>query len=114
MKSTYISKDIIAFLQDNKKHTISELCNEVEISRSTALKHLNELSMHYNIQTFVGRYGGGIRLIDKKVDVNYLSDDDLQLIIKQLGLLQDPNSNIKKFVRSLSSHLEEKEQEYGK
>lgn len=113
MRSKYIQNDILAYLQDNKHHTLQDICNEVEISRSTAIRHINELSMHYNIQTFVGRYGGGIKLVDKKIDVNYLSNDDLQLIIDKLEQLQGSNPNIKKFIRSLGNHLEEKEQENG-
>ncbi len=88
---------------------MQDICNELEISRSTCLRHLNDLSLHYNIQTFVGgRNTGGVKLIGKKqIDVN-LTDDELQLVIKQLESLQG-SKNIEAFANKLA-RLIEKEQ----
>lgn len=108
MRTRFIQNDILAFLQDYKMHNLQEICNELEISRSTCIRHLNDLSMHYNIQSFSGRYTGGIKLIGKKqIDVN-LTDDELQLVINQLELLQN-SDNIKAFKNRLA-RLIEKEQ----
>lgn len=63
MRTRFIQNDIIAYLQDYRKHTMQDLCNELNISRSTCIRHLNDLSMYYNIQTFVGRYNGGVKLV---------------------------------------------------
>lgn len=109
MRTRFIQNDILAILQDYKMHNLREICNEVEISRSTCLRHLNDLSMHYNIQTFVGgRSTGGVKLIGKKqIDVN-LTNDELQLVIKQLESLQG-SKNIEAFANKLT-RLIEKEQ----
>ena len=81
MRSRYIQNDLLAFLQDGKLHKIADICFELEISRSTCIRHINDLSKHYNIQTFVGKHNGGVQLINKKkLDVDYLKNDDLQLI----------------------------------
>lgn len=110
VRSRYLQNGILAFLQDYKKHTMQDICSELEISRSTCLRHLNDLSLHYNIQTYVGRYNGGVRLIGKKkIEVN-LNDDELQLVINKLESLQD-SDNIRFFTKSLA-RLIEKEQHY--
>lgn len=102
MRSRYIQNDLLDFLQDGKLHKIADICFELEISRSTCIRHINDLSKHYNIQTFVGKHNGGVQLISKKkLDVDYLQNDDLQLIIEQLELLQNSNVNVKRFVNSL-------------
>lgn len=102
MRSRYIQNDLLSYLQDGKLHKLADICNELEISRSTCIRHINDLSLHYNIQTFVGRHNGGVQLVGKKkIDIDYLKNDELQLIIEQLELLQNSNGNIKKFVNSL-------------
>lgn len=112
MRSRYIQNDIIAYLKDYKLHTMQEICTELDISRSTCIRHLNDLSLHHNIQTFSGRYNGGVRLVGKKnIDVD-LNDDELQLVIDKLELLQDSNDNIKIFVTKLARLKENKEIDY--
>ena len=108
MRTRFIQNDILAYLQDYKQHTMQEICNELNISRLTCLRHINDLSLHYNIQTFAGRYNGGVKLIGKKqIDVN-LTNDELQLVIKQLESLQG-SKNIEAFANKLA-RLIEKEQ----
>lgn len=111
MRSRYIQSDIIAYLQDGKLHTMQELCDELAISRSTCYRHITDLSIHYNIQTFVGgRNSGGVRLIpEQKVSVKNLNADDLQLIISKLSLLQNDNPRIKTFIHNLTTQKEIKE-----
>lgn len=113
MRTRLIQNDILAFLQDYKVHTMQEICNELEISRSTCLRHLNDLALHYNIQTFVGGRNGGVRLIgEQKVSVEHLNSDDLQLIISKLSLLQNDNPRIKSFIHKLSAQKDLKENNY--
>ncbi len=109
MRTRFIQNDILEFLQDYKLHTTQEICNELNISRSTCMRHVNDLSMYYNIQTFVGgRNSGGIKLIEKKpIRIDYLSNNELQLIIEKLGSLQDPTVNLKRFIQSLSRQVNE-------
>ena len=111
MRSRYIQSDIIAYLQDGKLHTMQELCDELAISRSTCYRHIIDLSIHYNIQTFVGgRNSSGVRLIpEQKVSVKNLNVDDLQLIISKLSLLQNDNPRIKDFIHNLTTQKEIKE-----
>ncbi len=111
MLSRNIQADILAVLADGKLHTYQSIADEIEVHRMTVYKHIQALSYRHNITTFKGGNGmGGVRLVkDKTIKVGYLKDDELQLIIQQLELLQSPNTNIKQFVKSLSS-LIEKEQ----
>ena len=46
---------------------------------------------------------------DKKVSIEKLTSDDLQLIISKLDSLQDSNPRIKSFINKLSTNLEFKE-----
>lgn len=110
MRSRYIQNDLLAFLQDGKLHKIADICFELEISRSTCIRHINDLSKHYNIQTFVGKHSGGVQLIpEQKVSVEKLTADDLQFIIEHLNLLQNPNASIKAFINNLTTQKELKE-----
>lgn len=103
MRTRFIQNDILNFLQDYQLHTMQEICNELDISRSTCIRHLNDLSMHYNIQTFVGgRNTGGVKLLGKKKIEVCLNDDELQLVINNLELLQGSNSNIDLFINKLA------------
>ena len=110
MRSRYIRNDLLAFLQDGKLHKIADICFELEISRSTCIRHINDLSKHYNIQTFVGKHGGGVQLIpEQKVSVEKLTADDLQFIIEHLNLLQNPNASVKAFINNLTTQKDLKE-----
>ena len=116
MRSRYIQNDIIAILQDGKLHRMQEICNELAISRSTCIRHITDLSIHYNIQTFVGgRDSGGVQLIpEQKVSVKNLNTDDLQLIISKLSLLQNDNPRIRNFIHNLTTQKEIKEKDNEK
>ncbi len=101
MRTRHIFYDIIDILQDGKMHTIEEMSVKLQISRSTCIRHLNDLSTHYQIRTFVGGRHGGVKLIgQKKVNVN-LNDEKLKTIIAHLKLLNDPE--IQEFTNSLDS-----------
>ncbi len=111
MRSRNIQAAILEFLSDNKLHNYQSIADEVECSYSTVRRHIEALSYRFNIQTFCGGVDiGGVKLMDKKVDVNYLKDDELKLIINQLELLQNSNSNIKKFIQSLSAKIEKEKE----
>lgn len=111
MRSKNIQADILSFISDGKKHTLQEIANECEISKITAFRHIETLSLHHNIKTFVGGIDrGGVQLIpEQKVSVEKLTSDDLQLIIEQLELLQDSNVRIKSFITKLASQKQCKE-----
>lgn len=113
MRSSDIIADILNVLSDNKIHTMSDIACEIEVSRQTVHKYIQSLSYRYNIETFVGGINrGGVRLVGKsKVNIDYLSNSELQLIIDKLESLQDCNQNISKFVRNLSRHIEKEQSE---
>lgn len=103
VRSNNIQADILNCLLDNKVHTTREIAEECEVSQKTVKRHIQALSYRFNIETFNGGIDrGGVRLVGKKkIDIDYLKNDELQLIIEQLELLQNSNSNIKKFVNTL-------------
>ena len=103
MRSRNIQADILDYISDGKVHTLQEIADAVEVCKKTVHRHIQALAFRYKIDTFCGGIDrGGIRLnIEKKLDVDYLKDDELQLIIGQLELLQNSNVNIKKFIKSL-------------
>lgn len=109
MKSSDVTADILFYLSDGKKHTYSQIAEEVECSISTVKRHIQSLAYkNMNIEILAGRIGG-VRLIEQKVSVEKLTSDDLQLIIEQLELLQNSNVRIKSFINKLSTQKEIKE-----
>lgn len=108
MRSRNIQADILAYLSDGKLHTMQQIAEVVEVCERTVRRHIQDLSYRFNIQTFFGRDGyGGVRFIkEKSIDVGYLNNDELQLIIDQLSLLQNSDVNIKRFIKGLSSQIE--------
>ncbi len=103
MRSKNIQADILDCLLDYKTHTTRQIAEICEVSQKTVKRHIQALSYRFNIETFNGGIDrGGVKLIGKKkIDVDYLQNDDLQLIIEQLELLQNSNVNVKRFVNSL-------------
>ncbi|MBE5758389.1 MAG: HTH domain-containing protein [Clostridiales bacterium] len=115
MRNSDIMSDILNVLYDYQIHTMSEIADKVEVSRQTVHKYIQSLSKYYNIETFVGGINrGGVRLIGKKtIDIDYLSNDDLQLVIEQLRPLLQRSDGIKRLVSNLD-RLVVKEQEYDR
>lgn len=110
IKSSSITADILNFISDGKIHTLQEIADQVEICKMTAYRHIQSLSYRYNIETFCGGINkGGVRLIpDENVKTNYLSEDELQLIVSKLSSLQVDSPNIKKFVNSIAPLIEKR------
>ena len=100
MRSKDTAYCILEILQDNKMHSMSEIAEKLEVSRRTVVRHFQSLAAIYDISIFKGgQMKGGVRLeVNRKIDTSYLSDDELQVIITQLGLLQDPDDNVIKFI----------------
>lgn len=111
MKSSDVTADLLFYLNDGKKHTYSQLAEQVECSVSTIKRHIQSLSYkNLNIEITHGGFGGGgVRLIpDESVNTNYLNENELQLIISKLSSLQDDSPNIKKFVNSIAPLIEKR------
>ena len=98
LRSSSITADILNCLSDCKIHTIDEIANQVEVSRSTVKRHIQSLSYRYPIQTFCGGINRGGVYLDKNYvyQGKILSIDELQLIQKALSLLQKVDENIDK------------------
>lgn len=94
LRKSSITADILNILSDCKIHTINEIADEVEVSRSTVKRHIQSLSFRYPIQSFCGGINRGGVYLDK----NYvyqgqtLTNDELQIIGRALKLLQKSES----------------------
>lgn len=109
-RSSNTIADILNYISDGKIHTLKEIASEIEISQITVKRHIQALSYRFNIETFKGGIDkGGVRLIpDENVKTNYLSEDELQLIVSKLSSLQVDSPNIKKFVNSIAPLIEKR------
>lgn len=110
MRNRNIQADVLNYISDGKLHTTKEIASEIEISQITVKRHIQALSYRFNIETFKGGIDkGGVRLIpDENVKTNYLSEDELQLIVSKLSSLQVDSPNIKKFVNSIAPLIEKR------
>ncbi len=102
LRSSSITADILNCLSDCKIHTIDEIANEVEVSRSTVKRHIQSLSYRYPIQTFCGGINRGGVYLDKNYinQGRILSNDELQIISKAHILLQKNGSSVDKEILS--------------
>ena len=66
MRSRYIQNEIIEYLSDHKRHTLSEIAEALEVSKYTVLRHIHDLPNTYMVTTYQGRYGGGVQLLSLK------------------------------------------------
>lgn len=66
MRSRYIQNEIIEYLSDHKRHTLSEIAEALEVSKYTVLRHIHDLSNTYMVTAYQGRYGGGGQLLSLK------------------------------------------------
>lgn len=95
LRSSSILSDILFILSDCKVHTIDEIAEEVEISRSTAKRYIQSLSYRYPIQSFCGGINrGGVYLEKGYVyQGKVLTRDELQVINQALTMLQNSENN---------------------
>lgn len=92
-KSSSVTADILNYISDGKIHTLQEIADEVEVSYSTAKRHIQSLSYRYPIETFCGGINrGGVKLDTKYiVQGKIITNEKLQILGKALALLQDAN-----------------------
>lgn len=97
LRKSSITADILNILSDCKIHTINEIADEVEVSRSTVKRHIQSLSFRYPIQSFCGGVNrGGVYLPKNYIyKGRTLTNDELQIIGRALKLLQEFDSNCK-------------------
>ena len=49
---------LLEYLQENKRATVDELVNELNVSRRTVLRDVTALTQKHAVETVRGRYGG--------------------------------------------------------
>lgn len=120
IRSSSILSDMLFILSDCKVHTIDELANEIEVSRSTIKRYIQSLSYRYPIQSFCGgTIPGGVYLEKGYVyQGKVLTRDELQVINKALTLLQkcgseDVNPELIANLLSRFSQPQQEEQDNG-
>lgn len=98
MRSRYIQNSILHLLEDSKIHTMKEICEKLEISRSTCIRHINDLSLHFNITTFVGRNNGGVQLNGVISPNIVLTKEELCVLNMALDLLRDKKPEVERHI----------------
>ena len=89
-RSSSVTADILNYISDGKIHTLQEIANEVDVSYSTAKRHIQSLAYRYPIETFCGGINrGGVKLDTKYiVQGKIITNEKLQILGKALSLLQ--------------------------
>jgi predicted DNA-binding transcriptional regulator YafY len=116
-RSSSVTADILNYISDGKLHTINEIAEETEVSRSTVKRHLQSLSYRYPVETFCGGIErGGVRLDTKYiVQGKIITNEKLQILGKALELLQSSNSQevnpklLKEFISDFAPPTKNKE-----
>jgi len=88
--------DVLAYLSDGKVHSLQDIADHCEISKSTAQRIVASLSYNYAINIIRGRgnkQGVQLDVVDF-LKRTVFSKSDLQVIIKGLTLLQESNSGV--------------------
>jgi len=88
MRSRYIQNRILNYLSDEKRHTISEIANDLEVSYKTVQSHIADLSIDYQIITYYGGVCGGVELLNNNVQL-VLTKIEVELIKKGLKSLEN-------------------------
>jgi predicted DNA-binding transcriptional regulator YafY len=86
---------IIRVLCKRKRETIENLAFEFDVTTRTILRDIVELSLSYPIYTLPGKYYGGVYIAeDYYLGKQYLSDEQLKLIISLQDKVDDDQRRI--------------------
>lgn len=86
---------IIRVLCKRKRETIENLAVEFDVTTRTILRDIVELSLSYPIYTLPGKYYGGVYIAeDYYLGKQYLSDEQLKLIISLQDKVDDDQRRI--------------------
>lgn len=103
MRSRNIQADILALISNGEIWTIKKIAEEIEVHYNTVYRHVHDLSYRFNIQFYSGRINGGIQLIlERKISVEVLTNEDIELIIITLSLMDEKSEGITQFIYELS------------
>ena len=102
-----IQYGIISLLMDGKKHTITELATNLNVSYKTISRHLNDLSTYYPLSTYVGgRDSGGVQLKNTFIHTNLFNNEDLSLILEGLTQLNQQSPEIIKLMVKVKNAMQ--------
>ena len=93
MKRRDIQADILSVISDGKIWSMREIAERIEVSYKTVYRHIHELSYRFNIQISCGGVQkGGVQLIlERKISIELLTDEDIELIIITLSTVAKTN-----------------------
>lgn len=86
MRSRYIQNKIIYILSDYKLHKMREIAKEVEVSRYTVLRHIQDLSECEMIITYMGREGGVQLLPKEEIRARFFSKKEVLILQESLEM----------------------------
>ena len=102
-----IQYGIISLLMDGKKHTITELATNLNVSYKTISRHLNDLSTYYPLTTFIGgRDSGGVQLDNTFINKNIFTNEDLCLILEGLKHLDQQKPETIKLIIKVKNAIQ--------
>lgn len=111
MRRRDIQADIFALISDGKVWSMRVIAERVEVSYKTVYRHIHDLSYLFNIRIFCGGIQkGGVQLIgERKISIEGLTSEDIELIITTLSKLDQKNDRIEHFISQLLKVIATKE-----
>ena len=92
MKSLYVRNGILKILSDGRLHTMSEISEELEVNRLTVYRHITALTPYYNITSFKGPYGGGVKMLEAVDTYIVLTEEEIDrimILLRNSGIKDD-------------------------
>ena len=114
MKRRDIQADILALISNGQIWKIKRLSEEIEVSYKTIYRHLHDMAYRLDIRFYTGRLNGGVQLIlERKISIELLTDEDIELIIITLSTVAKTNERITQFICMLAKFKKEELQVYN-
>ena len=114
MKRRDIQADIFALISNGQIWTIQKLAEEIEVSYKTIYRHLHDMAYRLNIKFYTGRLNGGVQfIIERKVNVEKLTNGDMEVIIITLSTIETKSEGMQYFIYELTKVQKEKLQVYN-
>ena len=114
MKRRDIQADILALISNGQNWKIKRLSEEIEVSYKTIYRHLHDMAYRLDIRFYTGRLNGGVQLIlERKISIELLTDEDIELIIITLSTVAKTNERITQFICMLAKFKKEELQVYN-
>lgn len=110
MKRRDIQADILSLISDGRIWSMREIAEKIEVSYKTVYRHIHDLSYRFNIQISCGGIQrGGVQLvIERKLNIDMLTNEEIELIIITLSKIEHKSEGINHFICQLSNFKKEK------